>query len=55
MSGNVLIGKGSFIGANSVIKQGVKIGCNVIVGAGAVIIKDILDNTKVAGNQSKII
>tara|TARA_B100001063_G_scaffold108838_1_gene101527 strand:- start:3019 stop:3621 length:603 start_codon:yes stop_codon:yes gene_type:complete len=55
LSGNVLIGKGSFIGANSVIKQGVKIGCNVIVGAGAVIIKDILDNTKVAGNPSKII
>ena len=55
LSGNVLIGKGSFIGANSVIKQGVKIGCNVIVGAGAVIIKDILDNTKVAGKPSKII
>ena len=53
LSGNVVIGKGSFIGANSVIKQGVKIGCNVVVGAGSVVINDISDNAKVAGNPSK--
>ena len=44
LSGNVVIGKGSFVGANSVIRQGVKIGCNVVVGAGSVVINDISDN-----------
>jgi len=55
LCGNVMIGKGSFIGANSVIKQGVSIGSNVTVGAGSVVINDILDNTKVVGNPSKMI
>tara|TARA_Y100001935_G_C17260542_1_gene486130 strand:- start:215 stop:826 length:612 start_codon:yes stop_codon:yes gene_type:complete len=55
LCGNVQIGEGSFIGANSVIKQGVRIGKNVIIGAGSVIINNIHDNSKVAGNPSKII
>ena len=55
LCGSVSIGKGSFIGANSVIKQGIKIGNNVTIGAGSVVINDILDNTKVVGNPSKII
>ena len=53
MLGDVKIGDGSFIGANSVIKQGLKIGNNVVVGAGAVVIQDIPNNTKVVGNPSR--
>ena len=51
--GGVVIGEGSFIGANSVIRQGIKIGKNAVIGAGSVVIKDVLDNMKVAGNPSK--
>jgi acetyltransferase-like isoleucine patch superfamily enzyme len=42
------------IGANSVIKEGIKIGNNVIIGAGAVIINDVSDNLTVVGNPGKI-
>lgn len=34
---------------------GISIGNNVIIGAGAVVIKDIPDNVVVAGNPAKII
>ena len=41
------------IGANAVIRQGVKIGDNVTVGAGAVVLKDINSNTTFVGNPAK--
>ena len=41
------------IGANAVIKQGVKVGDNVIIGAGAVVLKDIISNTDFVGNPAK--
>ena len=53
LAGNVEIGDNTFVGANSVIKQGVKIGTNVIIGAGSVILKDIADNRKIVGNPGK--
>lgn len=53
LTGNVKVGKGSFIGANSVIHQGVKIGANVIIGAGSVVLKNVPDNTIMVGNPAK--
>ena len=35
------------------IKQGVKVGDNVIIGAGAVVLKDINSNTKIVGNPAR--
>lgn len=55
LCGNVRVGAGSFIGAAAVVKQGIVIGENVTVGAGAVVIKDISDNTTVAGNPHRIL
>lgn len=52
-SGNVSVGKSSFIGANSVLKEGIKIGENVIIGAGSVVLKNVPDNQKWAGNPAK--
>ncbi len=43
------------IGANSTILPNLNIGKNVIVGAGAVVTKDIPDNSVVAGIPAKII
>ncbi len=53
--GKVTIGKRTFIGALAVILPGVKIGCNVIVGAGSVVTHDIPDNVVVAGNPAEIL
>ncbi len=53
--GNVTVGKGSWVGAGSIIIQGIKVGKNVTIGAGSVIIKDIPDNATVVGNPGKII
>ena len=49
----MIIGEGSFVGANSVIKNGVTIGRNVIIGAGAVVIKDVPDNLVMVGNPAR--
>lgn len=44
-----------FIGANTVICNGVRIGENAIVGAGSVVTKDIPDNEIWAGNPARFI
>ena len=53
LCGNVTVGRCTFVGANSVVRQGVHIGKNCVIGAGAVVIKDVPDNTIVAGNPSR--
>jgi acetyltransferase-like isoleucine patch superfamily enzyme len=50
---SVIIGKNCFIGANSIILPGVKIGDEVVVAAGSVVTKDVDNNTIVAGNPAK--
>ena len=49
-----LIKKGAVIGSNVTLFP-VTIGKNAIVGAGAVVIKDVPDNAIVAGNPAKIL
>ncbi len=49
------IGKNCFIGVNALILSGITIGDEVIVGAGAVVTKDVPSNTIVAGNPARII
>lgn len=41
--------------ANSIVIGGIRIGDNVVVGAGAVVVKDVPDNAVVVGNPAKII
>ena len=45
----VLIKKGAYIGTRSIILPGVTIGEKAIVGAGAVVTKDVQPSSKVAG------
>ena len=49
------VGKYCFIGMNSIILPGVHVGDCCVVGAGAVVTKDVPPNTIVAGNPAKII
>lgn len=50
-----LVKKGATIGANATIVCGISIGTNAMVGAGAVVVKDVPDNALVAGVPAKII
>lgn len=52
---HIHIKKNAWIGANATILPGVTIGENSIVAAGAVVTKDVLDNTIVGGVPAKII
>ena len=51
----VVIEDDVLIGANSTILSGVKIGKGAIVGAGSVVVSDVLDFTTVAGIPAKVI
>lgn len=51
----VRIGNKVWIGSNATILPGVTIGDNAIVGAGAVVTKDVPTNAIVAGNPARII
>ena len=44
-----------FIGCNTTILSGVKIGPNAIIGAGSIVTKDVPPNSVVAGNPAKVI
>ncbi len=49
-----VIGKGASIGANATILPGLKIGANAMIGAGAVVTKDVPRNAIVVGNPARI-
>lgn len=50
-----IIRKGASIGSNATILGGIEIGSNSIVGAGAVVAKNVPPKSVVAGNPAKII
>ncbi|WP_429075464.1 acyltransferase [Aeromonas veronii] len=49
------IKEGASLGANATILPGITIGKNSMVGAGAVVTKDVPDNVLVIGNPAKIV
>ena len=53
--GDIVIGNDVWIGARVILLPGVKIGDHVILGAGAVVTKDIPDYAIAAGNPARII
>ncbi len=54
-SQDIKVCQGSWIGANTIILPGVKIGKNSVVGAGSIVTKSVPDFCVVAGNPAKMI
>ncbi len=55
ISSPVVIGDQCFIGFNATILKGITIGNEAIVGAGAIVTKDVPPRSVVAGNPAKVI
>jgi acetyltransferase-like isoleucine patch superfamily enzyme len=53
--GAIKVGDNTFIGSNSLILPGTRIGCNCVIGAGSVVRGVIPDNSVAIGNPAKII
>lgn len=53
--GRIVIGDNTNIGWNAIIMPNVTIGKNCVIGAGAVVTKDIPDNSVAAGVPAKVI
>lgn len=51
----ITIKKGASIGANATLLPGISIGIDAMVGAGAVVTKDVPDYAVVVGNPAKVI
>lgn len=51
----IIIGRNVWIGASATILPGIAIGDNAIIAAGAVVTKDVSQNTVVAGVPAKVI
>lgn len=55
MIGRIILEANSFVGANAVIMPNIKIGEGAVIGAGAVVTKDVPAWTIVAGVPARII
>ncbi len=51
----ITVGNNVYIGNNVIILPGVKIGNNVVIGAGAIVSRDIPDNSVVVGIPAKVV
>jgi len=51
----VVLSKGCWIGANSILLSGVEIGENTVIGAGSIVTKSFPNSVIAAGNPAKII
>lgn len=51
----IVVGAGTWIGANATLLPGVVIGCGAVVGAGAVVTKDVPSHVVVAGVPAKVL
>jgi len=53
--GKIIVKDNCFIGARAIIMQNVTIGCNCVIGMGAIVTKDVPDNSVVVGVPAKVV
>lgn len=55
MFGRIDVGNNVFIGINAILLPGIKIGDNSIIGAGAIVTRDVPSNSVVAGVPARVV
>ena len=55
IAGGVEIGEGTFLGIGTIVKNNINIGSWSIIGAGSVVVKDLISNITAVGNPAHII
>lgn len=55
LAGNIRVKKGAHIGMGANIIQGITIGENALIGAGAVVLRDVPDRAVIVGNPGRIL
>ena len=53
LCGGVTIGRNVLVGAGSTVLPGINIGNGSVIGAGSVVIRDVPENSKMAGNPAR--
>ena len=54
ISGRVILMDNCFLGRSSAVRQGVKIGCNSVLGMGSIVVSDINENVVAYGVPAKV-
>jgi acetyltransferase EpsM len=55
VGGNVTVGFGAHVGTNATIRENVNVGNFSLIGSGSVVLKDVPENSIVAGNPARIL
>jgi UDP-perosamine 4-acetyltransferase len=55
LGGNVVVGEGAFLGVGTMVIPGIRIGRWSVVGAGAVVTKDLPDDCTAVGVPARVI
>jgi sugar O-acyltransferase (sialic acid O-acetyltransferase NeuD family) len=53
LSGSVRLGAGCYVGSCAVIREGLTVGAGALVGMGAVVLRDLMNASVVAGNPAR--
>ena len=53
--GGTIIGESSFLGMGAIIRDHITIGDNSVIGAGSLVLKNVVENTKVFGLPARVV
>ena len=55
VAGNVSLEDRTYVGSGATIIQGLRVGCNSVIGAGSVVLRNLPENVVAVGNPAAVI